>query len=172
MSQSRRFFLKTTGAGAITTGLFAGAASASEDADNQSDQRGPHIPAAADNKNIRNSEFTPSDVRLDWAFTEPSDWVFSSPTIVNNTVYVGSNDSNLYAINADFGRSRPASNSILSRMAHSLNSIFPTEHLLLDDSSQIKWQVCSVAASVTPLADQLKQISIAQLTIAPITDRL
>jgi outer membrane protein assembly factor BamB len=40
---------------------------------------------------------------LIWEFTQPSDGVHSSPTIVDGTVYVGSNDSNLYAVDAATG---------------------------------------------------------------------
>jgi outer membrane protein assembly factor BamB len=39
----------------------------------------------------------------EWAFTQPSDEVDSSPTVADGTVYVGSYDSNLYAVDAATG---------------------------------------------------------------------
>lgn len=41
---------------------------------------------------------------LVWTFNQPSDWVYSSPTVVDGTVYVGSRDGNLYAVDAATGR--------------------------------------------------------------------
>jgi PGF-CTERM protein len=39
----------------------------------------------------------------EWAFTQPSDDVESSPTVVDGTVYVGSLDETLYAVDAATG---------------------------------------------------------------------
>jgi outer membrane protein assembly factor BamB len=39
----------------------------------------------------------------EWAFTQPSDRVRSSPTVADGTVYVGSGDSTLYAVDAATG---------------------------------------------------------------------
>jgi hypothetical protein len=39
----------------------------------------------------------------EWAFTQPSGGVVSSPTVVNGTVYVGSGDETLYAVDAGTG---------------------------------------------------------------------
>jgi acyl-CoA hydrolase len=39
----------------------------------------------------------------EWVFDEPSDRVFSSPTVDNGIVYVGSTDESVYAIDADTG---------------------------------------------------------------------
>lgn len=39
-----------------------------------------------------------------WAFTEPSDWVGTSPIVVDGTVYIGSFDTTLYAVDAETGR--------------------------------------------------------------------
>jgi outer membrane protein assembly factor BamB len=38
-----------------------------------------------------------------WSFTEPSERVDSSPTVADGTVYVGSHDGTLYAVNAQTG---------------------------------------------------------------------
>jgi hypothetical protein len=39
----------------------------------------------------------------EWAFTQPSCWVESSPTVADGTVYVGSGDETLYAVDAATG---------------------------------------------------------------------
>jgi outer membrane protein assembly factor BamB len=43
------------------------------------------------------------DWETEWEFTEPSASIYSSPTVLDGTVYVGSDDSNLYAVDADTG---------------------------------------------------------------------
>jgi tRNA A-37 threonylcarbamoyl transferase component Bud32 len=53
-----------------------------------------------------------------WRFTEPSDGVYSSPTVVDGTVYVGSQDGNLYAVDAGVSGSSEGSRVMLGTLGH------------------------------------------------------
>lgn len=55
----------------------------------------------------------------EWAFTQPSGPVWSSPTVVvDGTVYVGSNDSTLYAVDAGVSGSSEDSRVLQGTLGH------------------------------------------------------
>jgi outer membrane protein assembly factor BamB len=80
----RRNLLQALGAGSLVAAELSGVSAAQETSERSPDK-----------------ETSGGD--LVWAFDEPSGEVFSSPTVVNGTVYVGSWDSNLYAVDAATG---------------------------------------------------------------------
>jgi len=52
------------------------------------------------------------------AVTVPSDWIFSSPTVHEGSVYVGSNDDTLYALDAGIEGSSEGSRVTLGTLGH------------------------------------------------------
>ena len=94
-SFDRRDFLKAGASGA----LLAGVASQSALAENVAD--GPMVYFGAGDNTVYAVDAATGE--QEWAFTEPSNEVESSPTVVDGTVYVGSWDNTLYAVDAATG---------------------------------------------------------------------
>lgn len=91
---SRRQALKLAGAGAVSTTIAPGTASANA-------ATGPTIYFGSIDGVYAVDAATGQQ---NWAFTDPGDVVFSSPTVVNGTVFAGCDDGSIYAVDAATGQ--------------------------------------------------------------------
>lgn len=91
---TRRRVLQAT-AGALAVGAVSGRGAA------QSQASGPTVYVGSNDETLYAVDAETGS--QEWAFTQSSNYVDSSPTVVDGTVYVGSSDATLYAVDAATG---------------------------------------------------------------------